>query len=141
MRGRFFGVVIDTSASHRQLNVNDEFSSEVQVIVVPKIFRIIYRFLETGLQSDFNKIRLKLVEISNLQIRLLMDKVRNMQEVICADSVRPDRHFFHEPQQQRKIMMTGAPQLLYRNSTPFYHCGGHMPKFPVDPRMLLGHPS
>ena len=100
-----------------------------------------FRFLETGLPSDFNKIRMKLVDISNLQIRILADKVRNMQEGICADSLRPDRHFYFDRPRPRKMIMPRAPPMMYRNSTPYYHCRGHMPKFPMDPRMMLGHPS
>jgi len=100
---------------------------------------LVQRFLETGLQSDFNKIRMKLVDISNLQIRILAEKARKLQEAICADSLRPDRHFYLEPPQHRKMIMPSGP--LYRNSTPYYHCGAHIPKFPVDPRLLRGHPS
>lgn len=102
-------------------------------------FCFFLRFLETGLQSDFNKIRMKLVDISNVQIRILAEKARNLQEAICADSIRPDRHFYLEPPQRRKVIMPSAP--LYQNSTPYYRCGGHMPKYPLDPRLLLGHHS
>ena len=83
---------------------------------------------------------MKLVDISNIQIRMLAEKARNLQEAICADSLRPDRHFYLEPPQHRKMLMPPSGP-LYRNSTPYYHCGGHIPKFPVDPRLLLGHPS
>ncbi len=78
---------------------------------------------------------MKLAEISNLKIHILMDKVRNLQEAVCADSLRPDRHFYFGPP---KVILPGAQPIVYPNSSQFYHCGG-LPR--VDPRMILGHPS
>eukprot|EP00794_Sanderia_malayensis_P003139 gene3139-3607_t len=81
-------------------------SAEVTIPVLSgdPVACLVQRFLETGLQSDFNKIRMKLVEISNLQIHMLMDKVRNLQEAVCADSLRPDRHFYFGPAPKKLVV-------------------------------------
>lgn len=44
-----------------------------------------FRFLETGLKSDFNKLRMKLSEIGNIQLENLNRKSRQLQRAISRD--------------------------------------------------------
>ena len=55
-----------------------------------------FRFLETGLKSDFNKLRMKLSEIGNLQLENLNRKSRQLQRAISRDLGTEDCIYFSE---------------------------------------------
>ena len=54
-------------------------------------FNFLFRFLETGLYIDFNKIRMKLSELASMQIHALYKKSQGLERNILNDS---HRHFF-----------------------------------------------
>jgi hypothetical protein len=55
-----------------------------------------FRFLQTGLKSDFNKLRMKLSEIGNLQLESLNRKSRQLQRAISRDLRTEDSIYFSE---------------------------------------------
>lgn len=55
-----------------------------------------FRFLETGFKSDFNKLRMKLAEIGNLQLENLNRKSRQLQRAISRDLRTKDSIYFSE---------------------------------------------
>lgn len=48
------------------------------------------RFLETGLRSDFNRIRRKLADMTGIQLQNLVRKSRQLQESIQQDVMKED---------------------------------------------------
>ena len=55
-----------------------------------------FRYLETGLKSDFNKLRMKLSEIGNIQLENLNRKSRQLQRAISRDLRTEDRIYCSE---------------------------------------------
>ncbi|XP_032233478.1 uncharacterized protein LOC5508792 [Nematostella vectensis] len=51
---------------------------------------LVQRFLETGLRSDFNKIRKKLSDMAGIQLQNLVRKSRQLQESIQQDVMKED---------------------------------------------------
>lgn len=100
---------------------------------------IFFRFLETGLFADFNKIRMKLSELSSIQIHSLYKKSQNLERSVrCDVTMRPA--FFppepRRPQMRRANMMPPIhpltpippPQMFFPSvaSNNFFHCSSHL---------------
>lgn len=84
-----------------------------------------FRFLETGLYTDFNKIRMKLSELSSMQIHALLKKSQALERSVLNDAaLRPEGFFFpdsrhsQQSQQQSHIATARQVQVQHQNLHP-----------------------
>ncbi|XP_066928351.1 uncharacterized protein [Clytia hemisphaerica] len=83
------------------------------VLGTDQVACLVQRFLETGLFSDFNKIRMKLSELSSMQIHGLFKKSQALELSIMNEMNRPDSFTLNETnriQQQKPFPPHGRPQ-------------------------------
>ncbi|CAB3985212.1 oocyte-specific F-box [Paramuricea clavata] len=81
--------------SLRPAHMSTEISPAPHLPTDPITF-LVNRFLQTGLKSDFNKLRMKLSEIGNLQLESLNRKSRQLQRAISRDLRNEDSIYFSE---------------------------------------------
>lgn len=106
---------------------------------------LVQRFLETGLFTDFNKIRMKLSELSSMQIHGLFKKSQALELSVMKDAsiMRPDGFFSetrHSQQQQHVVPrqqvqhggihhppppLQNAPSHMFFPHSRFYQCQSH----------------
>ena len=99
-------------------SVNESYYKCDQFFLFP------FRFLDTGLRSDFNKIRIKISEMANMHLHGFFKKARNLQHSIYADSLRPDGFHRLEPQRLAPVALAPQAHRLYFGSPTCYPCGG-----------------
>lgn len=87
---------------------------------------LVQRFLESGLYTDFNKVRRELSELASLQLHSLFKKAQSLEHSVITESVRPELYFIQEANrrlQQRQALM--HPPHMYFHPRSYYPCNTH----------------
>lgn len=67
-----------------------------------------FRFLETGYRSDFNKMRMKLSEMSTLQLQNLVRKSRQLRDSIQQDVMKDDCVYVSDYEERNLMNFFGS---------------------------------
>ena len=73
----------------------------------------VHRFLETGLRSDFTKVRMKLSEMASLQLQDLLRKSRQLRDTIQQDAIKEDCVYLSEFDNHSLFAYLGSPRDPY----------------------------
>ncbi|XP_057293400.1 uncharacterized protein LOC130622024 [Hydractinia symbiolongicarpus] len=94
---------------------------------------LVQRFVETGLFSDFNKVRMKLSELASLQIHALFKKSQNLERRVMKDTfLHTDRYLLNDVRRQHRLQpaimaasLHPQQQMFYPPHNAYYQCAPH----------------
>lgn len=97
------------------------------------MYDFFFRFVETGLFSDFNKVRMKLSELASLQIHALFKKSQNLERRVMKDTfLHTDRYLLNDVRRQHRLQpaimaasLHPQQQMFYPPHNAYYQCAPH----------------